>query len=83
MCRKPFDGNGFGWLVLLVVVLMDALDLILWTLAVSNSLPFAWSMGCLCLYMVLVMATAQDKVMGLSTPRKRRIETKDNLMVHA
>ena len=28
------------------------------------------------------MAAAQDKVMGLSTPRKRRIENEENVMVH-
>lgn len=59
-----------------------AIDLILWTLAVSDSLPFAWSVGCLSIYIVPVMAPAQDKVMGLSTPHIRRIENEENLMVH-
>jgi hypothetical protein len=49
---------------------------------VSDSLPLAWSVGCLSLYIVLMMAAAQDKVMGLSTPRIRRIENEENLMVH-
>lgn len=69
-----------GWMILVLVV--GSFHLVDGPLAVSDSLPFAWSVGCLSLYIVPLMAPAQDKVMGLPTPLITRIEFEENLMVH-